>query len=150
MAGEERDLALRVINGAIMLFRERNLPVVRVYHTDPQRGPKPGSEGFQFPPSILVRADDPMVVKNFPSAFKHTELDSMLHEMGCDSVFLCGLSAVGCVLATYYGAKDLDYNVFMIKDAIMSHNTSYTTVVEEAFDTISYGALKFLLEYARY
>ncbi|MBN1907222.1 MAG: isochorismatase family protein [Deltaproteobacteria bacterium] len=63
----------------------------------------------------------------------------------CNTLFICGLSAVGCVLATYYGAFDLDYNVFMVKDGIMSHNSSYTKFVEDAMESVSYYTLKFIL-----
>ncbi len=42
------------------------------------------------------------------SAFKHTGLNKILRERKCNILFLCGLSAVGCVLATYFGGKDLD------------------------------------------
>ncbi|MGB7055439.1 MAG: hypothetical protein WBE28_08985, partial [bacterium] len=34
MAQDEKDLALRIINGAIWLFRQHDLPVIRVYHSD--------------------------------------------------------------------------------------------------------------------
>jgi len=64
-------------------------------------------------------------------------------------VFLCGLSAVGCVISTYYGASDLDYDVFMVRDALMSHNAEYTRVVQEFCDSVGYAALKIMLENAR-
>ncbi|MCK5455230.1 MAG: hypothetical protein KAJ16_12750 [Calditrichia bacterium] len=54
---------------------------------------------------------------------------------------------MGCVLATYHTGKDLDFNVFMIKNAIMSHNSEYTRFVEEIFDTVSYTTLKVMLDY---
>jgi hypothetical protein len=36
----------------------------------------------------------------------------------------------------------------MIKDAIMSHNSDYTGYVQEIFDTVSYTAMKVMLEYS--
>ena len=144
----EKDLGLQMINAAIQLFREEGFPIIRVYHTDPKWGPKTDSEGFQFPESVLIQEDDPMVIKNYPSAFKKTDLEKILREKDCNTLFLCGLSAVGCVLATYYGSKDLDFNVFMIKNAIMSHNSEYTRSVQEIFDTVNYTAMKVMLEYS--
>ena len=44
----------------------------------------------------------------------------MLKEKGSNTLFLCGLSAVGCVLATKTGAQNNDYKAFIVKDAIMS------------------------------
>jgi nicotinamidase-related amidase len=143
---DEAKLGLEYINAAIWIFRENGLPIVRVYHTDPNWGPHPDSAAFQFPETIMINEDDPKIVKNFPSAFKKTELDKLLKELDCNTLYLCGLSSVGCVLATYFGAMEREYNVVMIKDAIMSHNTRYTDVVEEAFETVSYQTLKFWME----
>ena len=143
---DEAKLGLEMINASIWIFRENGFPIVRVYHTDPNWGPKTDSEGFQFPSSIQIKDDDPKIVKNFASAFQKTDLDKMLKEMDCNTLYLCGLSSVGCVLATYFGAMERDYNVVMIKDAIMSHNTRYTDVIEEAFETVSYRTLNFWLE----
>jgi nicotinamidase-related amidase len=149
MSAEGKDLALYMINGAIELFRENGFPVIRVHHTDPKYGPKPGTKEFEFPESVLVKPEDARIVKNYPSAFKKTDLDKLLKEKDCNTVFLCGLSAVGCVISTYYGASDLDYDVFMVRDALMSHNAEYTRVVQEFCDSVGYAALKVMLENAR-
>lgn len=146
MMSEEKDLALRMINGAIWLSRQHNVPVIRVYHTDPQYGPKPGEDDFEFPESVIIEDDDPKVVKNFPSAFKKTDLEKILRDKKINTVFLCGLSAVGCVLATYYGAMDLDFEVFMVRNAIMSHDSEYTDFVEKITETVSFQTLRFMLE----
>jgi len=149
MSAEGKDSALYMINGAIELFRENGFPVIRVHHTDPQFGPKPGTKEFEFPESVWVKPEDPRIVKNYPSAFKKTDLDKLLKEKGRNTVFLCGLSAVGCVISTYYGASDLDYDVFMVRDALMSHNAEYTRVVQEFCDSVGYAALKVMLENAK-
>jgi nicotinamidase-related amidase len=146
MAEEDKEIGLQVINAVIALFRERDLPVVNVYHTDPEYGPAPDSEGFQFPASISIQDGDARIVKNHPSAFTKTELESVLRDMEGNTLFLCGLSAVGCVLATYYGAMDRDFDVFLVKNALMSHNARYTDSVEEIFDTVSYKSLKLMLK----
>lgn len=146
----ERDkkLGLEMINAAIFMFRERGFPVIRVYHTDPKWGPDPDSAGFQFPESVIIQESDPKVVKNYPSAFKKTDLEKIVREKNCNTLYLCGLSAVGCVLATYHTAMDLDFNVFMIRNAIMSHNSEYTRFVEEIFNTVNYTTLKVMLDYS--
>ena len=149
MAEEGKDLALKMINGAIWLFRQQNLPVIRVYHSDPQFGPNPGEEGFEFPSSVIIKDDDPKVIKNYPSAFTKTDLDKILRDKNVNTVFLCGLSAVGCVLATYYGALDRSFEAFMVKNAIMSHKAEYTDVVEEITETVSFKTLQFMLEHLR-
>jgi nicotinamidase-related amidase len=146
MDEKDKKMGMEMINYAIALFRTNGFPVVRVYHTDPQGGPKPDSEAFEFPKTVAIQPDDAKVIKNYPSAFKKTELDKLLKAKGCNTLFLCGLSAVGCVLATYHGAMDLDYDVFMVKDALISHDAALTKSVQEICKTIDYYALKLVLE----
>jgi nicotinamidase-related amidase len=149
MSEDDKKIAMEMINGAIWLFRQHQLPVIRVYHTDPQRGPKPDSEPFEYPSSVIVTKDDPKVIKNYPNAFKKTDLEKILQEKGCNTVFLCGLSAVGCVLATYQSADDLDFNTFMVKDALLSHNSNYTNFVEEICNSVNLTTLQFMLQYTQ-
>ncbi|MBN2400002.1 MAG: isochorismatase family protein [Candidatus Aminicenantes bacterium] len=149
MDDNDKKLGMEMINYYIGLFRASGFPVIRVYHTDLKMGPKPGTAEFEFPTTVAVLAEDAKIIKNYPSAFKKTELDKLLHAQGCNTLFLCGLSAVGCVLATYHGAKDLDYNVFMLKDALISHDATLTKAVQQISQTIDYYVLKLLLENVR-
>jgi len=149
MDEQDKKIGMEHINWAINLFRDNGFPVIVVYHTDPENGPAPGTEAFEFPKTVAIRADDPRVVKNYGSAFKKTELDRMLKERGVNTVFLVGLSAVGCVLATYHGADDLDYKVFMVKHALISHDAALTKSGYDICANISPSALKLLLETAR-
>ena len=148
MDEKDKKMGMEMINYVIALFRANGFPVVRVYHTDLQGGPKPDSEAFEFPKTVVIQPDDAKVIKNYPSAFKKTELDKLLRGKGCNTLFLCGLSAVGCVLATYHGAMDLDYEVLMVKDALISHDAALSKSVQEICHTIDYYALKLLLECA--
>ena len=146
MAEKGSKLVYDTINGVIALFRHYNFPVISVYHSDPQRGPSTDTDEFKFDPGFDVKPDDPKFIKNFPNAFKQTDLDKFLGEKGCNTLFLCGLSAVGCVLATYHGAMDLGYNVFMIQNGLLSHNVSFTKFVEDAMESVSYSTLNFILK----
>ena len=147
MSEEEKPLAMRMINGCILLFRQKELSILRVYNTHPQWGPKIDSEAFAFPSTILVTEDDAKIIKNYPSAFRNTDLDTMLKEKGYNPLFLCGLSATGCVLATYHGAAERGYNVFMVKDAIMSPNRNQTKVIEDISDSVNFQTLMFMLDH---
>ena len=149
MDEKDKKVGMDMINHVIALFRDNGFPVIRVYHTEPGEGPAPGTEAFEFPKTVAIRDDDPKIVKNYGSAFKKTDLDKVLRDKGVNTVFLAGLSAVGCVLATYHGADDLDYNAFMVKHALISHDATLTKSVYDICSTISYGPLKLLLETAR-
>jgi len=71
-----------------------------------------------------------------------------LREKGVDTIFLWGLSAVGCVLATYHGAQDLDFETFMVKDALISHNAGLTHSVQKICESVGYQAVPVMLENA--
>jgi nicotinamidase-related amidase len=95
---------------------------------------------------VIIKPEDTKIIKNYPSAFKKTELEKILREKGYDTLFLCGLSATGCVLATYHAAADLDYNVFMIRDALISPDAGLTQAVERICETVSLGGVDAMLK----
>ncbi|HEX2968228.1 MAG TPA: isochorismatase family protein [Bacteroidales bacterium] len=142
----DREIGIYFINLLIELFRENNFPVIRIYHTDEVTGPLPQTEEFEFHSGIRIKQDDTMIIKTYPDSFNKTILSEELNKSGINTVFLCGQSAVGCVLATRTGARNNDLNVFMVKDAIMCHNTEYTRNIEMMFDAVSYDVVKFMLE----
>ncbi len=144
-----KDSSLTLINAIMKFFRYHGFPIIVVYHTSQKQDPEPGSEAFNYPASIEIAEGDLKITKNYSSAFKQTDLNKILQERKCNTLFLCGLSAVGCVLATYFGGQDLDYGVFMIKDALLSHDANYTRFVEEICNTIGVSALSLLVETAK-
>jgi nicotinamidase-related amidase len=142
----EKEVAMYYINGLIELFRSNGYPIIRIYHLDKESGPKPDSEQFEYPASVLIKDEDVKVIKTYGNGFNKTDLDKIIKEKGSNTLFLCGLSAVGCVLATWIGAQDQDYKAFMVKDAIMSHNSDYTNHVEDMFDAVGYDIVQLILE----
>ena len=142
----EKEIGMYFINGLIELFRSNDYPIIRIYHLDNESGPKPDTELFEYPASVLIKDEDVRVIKTYPNSFNKTDLDKILREQGSNTIFLCGFSAVGCVLSTWVGAQDKDYNAFMVKDAIMSHDPDYTNHVEEMFNAVGYDAVKLILE----
>jgi len=144
---DDRDKVLEMINWAIYVARAYNIPVIRIYHTNPGMGPEPGTEDFEFPKTIKITDDDPKVIKNFADGFKKTDLDKILKEKGINTLFLCGLSATGCVLATYHGAMDLDYDVFMLKEAIISGDEELTDAVKQICESVSLDTFNFMMNY---
>jgi len=142
----DKEAALANINKYIALFRSHGYPVIRIFHRSDEYGIKPGTEEFEFPASVLSQPDDPRIIKTYPDAFNKTDLDKVVRDQGSNTLFLCGLSAVGCVLATWIGSFNHDFDAFLIKDAIMSHNSQYTDNVEIMFDAVSYDVVKLILE----
>jgi nicotinamidase-related amidase len=145
MSKEEKKYALSVINGCIWFFRKNNFPIIRIYHSDLRWGPEEGSETFEYPKSIIINEKDTKVHKHYPSAFIKTELDKILKEKNRNTLFLCGLSATYCVLATYFGALEHEYKAYMIKEGIMSHNPGYTNMIKDICETVSFESMIFWL-----
>ena len=149
MQEKGKKMAMWYMNHIMTLFRDHGFPVILVYHTSDEFGPAPGTKEFQFPEYITIDPKDVRIVKKSPSAFKNTDLDKILKEKGINALFLTGLSAVGCVLATYWGAAERDYTVMMVKDALLSHDAAYTDMVEDICEVAGYDALTLILKGAR-
>jgi nicotinamidase-related amidase len=142
----EKEVAMYYINNLIGLFRSHGYPIIRIYHHDKEYGPHPETEQFEYPSSVLIKPEDSKVIKTYGDGFNKTDLDKVIKEKGSNTLFLCGLSAVGCVLATWIGAQDHDYKAFLVKDAIMSHNSDYTKNVEDMFNAVGYDIVKLILD----
>ncbi len=145
----DKKTAMANINYYISLFRSHGFPVVLVYHHGEEYGVRPGTDLFEFPSTVSIKPDDPKIIKTYPDGFAKTDLDKVLKELGCNTLFLTGLSAVGCVLATYMGAMSHDYKAFMVKDAIMSHNSEFTNNIEIMFDAVGVDVVQLVLESTR-
>jgi len=143
---EDKENAMTMINYYIEMFRQYNCPVINIYHYSKEKGPEQGTQEFEFPDSVPIKPEDPRIIKTYPDSFNKTELDKVLREKGCNTLFLSGLSSVGCVLATWLGAFNHDYKAFLIKDAIMSHKKNYTNNVEMMFDAVGHDVIKLILE----
>jgi nicotinamidase-related amidase len=139
------ELRVDVINSAIELFRKKGLPIIRIYHVDKGVGPLPGTEEFEFLPSILTIESDIRLIKNYGNAFNRTELAGILEQKQVDTVILCGLSATACVMATYVGAEDSDLHPFLLRDGVAAGSEQLVRFAEEIFETLSVGALTLVL-----
>jgi nicotinamidase-related amidase len=148
MDQQDTAIPMYAINAYIDLFRISGFPIIRIYHSDKDNGPFPGTPEFEYPESVKIQPDDPKVIKTYGDGFNKTDLEKVLRDKGVNTLFLCGLSSVGCVLATYIGANDHDFKAFLIKDAIMSHNADYTSSIEDIFDALGYDAVTVMLDNA--
>jgi nicotinamidase-related amidase len=145
MMSADKEMAMEYINALIELFRKQGYPVIRVYHTSEEYGVTPGTEGFEYPETVKILPTDPKVLKTYGDGFNKTDLDKVIKATGSNTLFLCGLSATGCVLATWIGAQNHDYKAFMVKGAIISPSAEYTKNVEQMFDAVSYEVVQLLL-----
>ena len=136
---------LEVINAAIGWFRRNRLPIVVVYHEDKQMGLAPGTAAFEVPQYVRIEESDIKVVKRYPNAFGKTGLDAILRKEGCDTVVIVGLSASGCVLATYFGSMDYDLSAFLVQNGVASHIEDHVRFAEDVCNTVRVDSLGKLL-----
>jgi len=124
----------------IALFGKKGLPIIRIYHADKGEGPVPGTDGFEFHPSIGKGDRDAQVIKNYPDAFNKTELASILDMENVDVVILCGLSATCCVshLFRCIGPRPPP---ILLRDGVAAGSEQHIRFAEEIFETMSVGAL---------
>ena len=125
------------INAAITLFRSRGLPIIVGYTEDADTGLAPGKWSFEVPGTVRVTSADHKVTKRHASAFANPELGTILRKERCDTIFIVGLSASGCVLATYFSALDWDVRPYLVKGCVASHDEEHVRFAEEICDTMT-------------
>ena len=103
---------------------------------------RPGSRWVEVDARLGRRADEPVLVKLFASAFFGTELDELLHASGCDTVIVAGASTSGCVRATAVDALQYGYRVLVPREAVAdravdAHNASLLDIDAKYGDVVS-------------
>ena len=137
--------AIEYINAAIVLFREKHLPVICIQQIDEEEKLTPGEEGFELPEGLDILPSDLRIHKTYGNAFNKTALAKELRGLGVDTVIITGFCAEYCVLSTYRGAQDLDLTPVILRGSLASGNPKNIKFVESISDIVSYGALKKVL-----
>jgi nicotinamidase-related amidase len=132
---------LDVINEAIAWFRRRRLPIIVGYTENREEGLLPGTKGFEVPETVSIEETDFKVTKRHANAFANSELGAVLRNEGCDTLVIVGLSASGCVLATYFSALDWDVRPYLLKGGVASAKEEHVRFAEDICDTLSVQAL---------
>ena len=140
------DSAVINTNAAIELFRSYNLPIFVVEDIDESEGRLPGTPGFETTNKLVLAATDPRIHKTYGNAFNKTDLHQKLQDLDVDTLFLTGFASAFCVSSTFRGAKDLDYDPFLVRGATADASPERVQLIEEIHDLLSYGALVKMLE----
>ncbi|SCA55740.1 Nicotinamidase-like amidase [Candidatus Terasakiella magnetica] len=103
----------------LTLWRARHWPVFHVKHTSHE----PTSPYFSLSPSCefieksAPVAGEPVVGKEYGSAFLNTALGSMLRMDGCEKLVVCGAYTHNTVDATVRHAAGLKFDTYVVSDA---------------------------------
>jgi len=117
-------------------FRVKGLPVfftTVVYHNDQQARVfrakipalnllQPGSHWVAVDSKMLRADTEPLIEKQWASAFHKTDLDSQLTKLGVDSLVITGLTTSGCVRASAVDGLQNDYQVVIAREAVGDRN----------------------------
>ena len=125
-----------VINQAIAWFRSRKLPVMVGYTENEEEGVVRGTESFEVPDTIAIEETDFKASKRHANAFANPDLGAELGREGCDAIVIVGLSASGCVLATYFSAFDFNVHPYLLKGGVASADEEHVRFAEEICETI--------------
>ena len=105
---------------AALLDRARTAgaPVIHIQHDD-----GPGSlydvegESGAIVAQVAPRDGEPVVIKNYPNSFVHTDLDDILKAANASSLVLAGFMTHMCVNSTARGAFNLGYSPTVVAGA---------------------------------
>lgn len=123
-------------------FRQEQAPIFHIQHLSVRAGSSffvPGTQGCEINERVKPEADEPVVVKNFPNAFRDTELQNLLQKAGIEQLVVCGAMSHMCVDTTVRAAFDLGYNCQLISDACATRDLEFegrslpASVVHDAF-----------------
>ena len=87
----------------------RKVPALRVFCS--------GNPLGYYVPALAPRADEPVVTKQYASAFFGTSLASTLRAQGIDCLLLAGMSTSGCVRASAVDAMQNGFIPVVVADA---------------------------------
>jgi len=123
-------------------FRQEQAPIFHIQHLSVRAGSAffvPDTQGCEINARVKPEAGEPVVVKNFPNAFRGTELQGLLENAGIEQLVVCGAMSHMCVDTTVRAAFDLDYNCQVISDACATRDLEFegrnvpASVVHDAF-----------------
>lgn len=108
--------------------RARGRPVFHVQHLSTRAGATfflPESRGARIHEAVTPRADEEVVVKHYPNAFRETVLLERLRAGGITSLALAGMMTHMCVDTTVRAAADLGFECHLAHDACATRALSF-------------------------
>ncbi|HHD63063.1 MAG TPA: cysteine hydrolase [Desulfobulbaceae bacterium] len=131
LVAREAEVIIPVINGLAADFRQRNWPVI--YASDSfleddfifggKMAPHAirGTEGAEVTDALMQNDEDIILPKRRFSAFFKTDLDQTLRTLKVDTVVVCGITSLFCVLATAFDSLCHDFKTIIVEDASCAH-----------------------------
>jgi nicotinamidase-related amidase len=109
-------------------FRRQSLPVFHVRHISKRAGATfflPDTEGAEIHRAVRPAADEPVIIKHFPSSFRETDLQKTLRDAGVSHIVFAGMMTHMCVDTTVRAAADLGFQCSLAHDACATKNLQF-------------------------
>ena len=128
------DAAVQNAAEVIKDARSKGVPVIHVRHESPEGAPffVAGSSGAEIIPAVAPSDGEQVVVKNYPNAFRNTDLRAKLDAKGVSDVVIVGAMTHMCIDATARAAADQGYNVTVIEDAAATRDAEFNGTIVPA------------------
>ena len=122
--------AVQVINNA----RSNGISVIHVRHENAEGAPffVAGTPGAEIIPAVAPKDGEQVVVKNYPNAFRDTELKAQLDAKGIKDVVIVGAMSHMCIDATARAAADYGFNVTVVGDATATRDVEFNGMTVSA------------------
>ena len=109
-------------------FRQANLPIVHVRHVSVRKGASfflPGSPGAEIHDNVRPKIGERTIHKNFPNAFRNTDLQKLLRQNNYERLVICGMQTHMCVDASVRAASDFGFECLVAHDACATKDLSF-------------------------
>ena len=100
---------------AVESARQQSAPVVWVQHTDDEL--VADTPEWRWATGLSPAEAEPVIRKQYNSAFERTGLAELLAELGATHIVLAGAATNWCIRATAHAALDLGYDLTLVEDA---------------------------------
>jgi len=120
---------------ALSLFREQGLALIHIQHLSTRPDATffiAGTDGVQFHANVRPVADEPVIQKHFPNAFRGTPLLEHLKSHHIDHVIIAGMMTHMCVDATTRAAFDHGFRCTVLHDACATRALAFNNVTVPA------------------
>ena len=131
LVAREAEAIIPVINQLAAAFRKKGFPVIYAGDSflegDFIWGGKMtphairGTEGAELTDALSREEGDIILPKRRFSAFFKTDLDQTLRTLQVDTVVVCGITSLFCVLATAFDSLCHDFRTIIVEDGSCAH-----------------------------
>jgi nicotinamidase-related amidase len=118
-------------------FREQGLPVIHVQHQALSPTATfflPGTDGAKIHESVTPIDGETAITKNFPNAFRGTNLKDVLDGLKLEQLVVVGMMTHMCIDTSVRAANDFGFKVTLVGDACATRDLEFDGRTVAAID----------------